>query len=148
MEKTNPLSAWKIAMLPAAGLMLIGLAGLLAPAAYADFYLPDLIGQTWTEYHALNPKIADFILVLLQADCLCLLLIGMLSAGILVFACRRGERWGWWILLGLGTAAVTGDFILEILARNMPLTIGMGIASLIAWAAMLVEGVRSLRKGK
>jgi preprotein translocase subunit Sss1 len=138
MEITNKLSTWKIALLPAFGLMLIGLVGLVMPAWYADFYLPALVGQTWTEYHARNPQIADFILVLLQADGLGLLLIGMLSTCILVFACRRGERWGWLVLLGLGVVATTGDFVLEILAGHLQLMIGMGIASLLVWIALLV----------
>jgi hypothetical protein len=148
MKIINKLSVWKIALLPAFGLILTGLVGLVLPVWYADFYLPNLVGQTWTEYHALHPQIADFILIPLRGNCLSLLLIGMLAACILVFACRRGERWGWPVLLGLGAVAATGDFILEILARHLQLTIGMGIVSLLAWIALLVESMRSWRKGK
>jgi len=135
--------AWKIALVPVAAFVLLGLGGLVIPQTYADFYLPTLIGQTWEQYHAAESAAADFVLVLLQANGLGMTMVGLLALCIVWFACRQGQSWGWLALLLAGTLAATGDFILEILAQNTELSIALGLAALASWALLIIVAVQS-----
>jgi hypothetical protein len=139
---------WKVALIPVGIFLLLGLGGLVIPQTYADFYLPTLVGQTWEQYHAAEPAVAGFVLVLLQANGLGMTMAGLLALCIVWFACRKGQTWGWLALSLTGTFAATGDFILEILSKNTVLSIALGTITLAAWTVLIIVAMQYRRRNE
>ena len=106
---------WKIVMIPASLLLILGLWGTLFPYTYMDFYLGQVSNTTFEAFSATQPGISTLLEAMFRANGLGMTMSGILSIFIIWFALRKGEKWSIPALVIAGGIGLVGDIILEIM---------------------------------
>jgi hypothetical protein len=109
---------WKVIMIPACSILVLGMIGLVYPDAYMNFYLQQSANTSFAELSTTQPEIALLLEVMFRANGLGMTMSGVLSIFIIMFAFRKGEKWS---VPALGIAAgigLIGEIILEFIVMN------------------------------
>jgi len=106
---------WKILMVPAGLVLLLGLVGLFYPYRYMTFYLQQSAGITLEAFTATQPQISLLLEVMFRATGLGMTMSGTLFMFIIVYAFRKGERWSVPALAIAGGLGLIGEIVLEIM---------------------------------
>jgi hypothetical protein len=106
---------WKVIMIPACSILILGIIGVVYPDAYMDFYLQQSANTSLDTLSTTQPEITLLLEVIFRANGLGMTMSGILAIFIILFAFRKGEKWS---VLALGIAAgigLIGEIILEIM---------------------------------
>jgi hypothetical protein len=106
---------WKIMLVPAGLILILGLWGTLFPYNFMDFYLEQVSNTTFEAFSATQPEINTLLEAMFRANGLGMTMSGILAMFIIIFAFRKGEKWSIPALVIAGGIGLVGDIILEIM---------------------------------
>ena len=104
METPSVNIPWKIMMIPAIAVFLVGLIITLPPPNITigrDYQL--FMGQPWADFVSSNAKLGSFISLFVRVFGIQVIIIGIFAIAITLTGYRRGEKWAWYILLAGNT---------------------------------------------
>ncbi|MBU2497613.1 MAG: hypothetical protein KKE57_01810 [Proteobacteria bacterium] len=91
---------WKIMMIPAIAVFLMGLIIALPPSHITigrDYQL--FMGQPWADFVSSNARLGCFISLFVRVFGIQVIIIGILAMAVTLTGYKRGEKWAWYVLL-------------------------------------------------
>ena len=110
---------WRVLMIPAVFVLLVGLVGLFHPYWFMAFYLQQTADVTLEAFTTAQPQVALLFDIMFRANGLGMAMSGILSAFIIVYGFREGERWSVPALALAGGLGLIGEIILEIVVLRV-----------------------------
>ena len=84
---------WKAIMIPACGILILGIIGVVYPDTYIDFYLQQAANTSLEALSTTQPEITLLLDVIFRANGLGMTMSGILAIFIILFAFRKGKKW-------------------------------------------------------
>jgi hypothetical protein len=106
---------WKILMVPACLILILGVIGTFYPYLYIDFYLEQTLNLSFEALSTTSQGLARLLEVIFRANGLGMTMSGILGIFVILFAFRKGEKWSVPALALAGGIGLIGEIILEIM---------------------------------
>jgi hypothetical protein len=106
---------WKVIMIPACGILVLGIIGVVYPDAYLDFYLQRAANTSLAALSTTQPEITLLLDVIFRANGLGMTMSGILAIAIILFAFRKGAKWSVPALVVAAGVGLIGEIVLEII---------------------------------
>ena len=106
---------WKVLMIPAGIILLLGIIGVVYPDAYLDFYLQRSANTSLAALSTTQPELTLLLEVIFRANGLGMTMSSLLAIFIILFAFRKGEKWSVPALAIAAGIGLIGEIMLEIM---------------------------------
>jgi hypothetical protein len=106
---------WKAIMIPACGILILGIIGVVYPDPYMDFYLQQAANTSLEALSTTQPEITLLLDVIFRANGLGMTMSGILAIFIILFAFRKGKKWSVPALAIAAGLGLIGEILLEIM---------------------------------
>jgi hypothetical protein len=95
MESKAHKTSWIILLIVHCAVIIIGLILVFIPEFFHISEFEAFTGQKWSDFTALNAKVASSIIMNVSQMGLYILLLGFAALIVTLTAYQRGERWSW-----------------------------------------------------
>jgi len=135
-------------LLVANGILPVVSALLMIFSGYSEFTYEELVGASTIQIRDLSPKLMDAIELAVQLRGVYLLIFALFWIVISLIPYRKGEKWSWYAMLGIGSIWLSGYLILVYigLARDIYLITWLipGIIWFVLWVVGLALPAREI----
>lgn len=129
------------ALLFAIAIMPVASALLMIFSGSSEFTYEELVGVNITQISELSPKLVNSMELAIQVRGLYLLVFTLLWSVIVLIPYRKGEKWAWYAIFGIGSIWLIGYIVLVCIGIAQSIYLSTWLVPGIIWLVLWVIGL-------